>query len=89
MTHGVVVSTSAFLIRACHQCWGLSLGLGLGFFGFSTWHFLKLVRGFLWVLRFPPVCLQLVVSANEINAISTLSNKAELLPAGAQHVVSD
>ena len=39
------------------------------------WHFLKLIaRGFLQVLRFPPLVHQFNGSANKINAISTLSN---------------
>ena len=39
---------------------------GLEFSGFSMWHFLKLVvRGFLRVLRFPPLLHRLMVSANK------------------------
>ena len=41
------------------------------------WHFLKLIaRGFLRILRFPPLLHQFNGSANkaQINAISTLSN---------------
>ena len=54
--------------------------LGLESSGCSMWHFLKLVaRGFLRVLRFPPLLHQFYGSANknkkaQINAISTLSN---------------
>ena len=59
-TRGVMVSTSAFL--ACHQSEGSSLGWGLNFSGLSAWRLLKLVdRGFLRVLRFPPLLLRLVV----------------------------
>ena len=41
--------------------------LGLEFSGFRMWHFLKLVvRGFLRVLRFPPLLHPLVVSVDII-----------------------
>ena len=58
---GVMVSTSAFL--ACHQCYCAgSSRLRLESSGFSMWHFLKLVvRGFLRVLRFPPLLRRLMV----------------------------
>ena len=40
---------------------------GFEFSGFSMWHFLKLVvRGFLRVLRFPPLLYPLIVSASKI-----------------------
>ena len=61
-THGVTVSTSAFL--ACHQCYcaGSSLAWGLNTSGFSVWHFPKLVtRGFLQVLLFLPLLHRLMV----------------------------
>ena len=46
---------------------GFEPRLGLEFSGFSMWHFLKLVvRGFLWVLQFPPLLHRVMVSANEI-----------------------
>ena len=67
-TRGVTVSMSAFL--ACHQCYctGSSLThLGLESSGCSMWHFLKLVaRGFLRVLRFPPLLHRFNDSANKI-----------------------
>ena len=45
--------------------------LGLDFWDFSMWHFLKLVvRGFLQVLQFPPLCHQLINSANKIKVKS-------------------
>ena len=58
---------------------GFESRLGLESSGCSMWHFLKLVaRGFLRVLRFPPLLHQFNGSANknkaQINAISTLSN---------------
>ena len=63
-TRGVTVSMSAFL--ACHQryCAGSSLAsrFGLETSGFSMWYFLKIVvRGFLRVLRFPPLIHPLIV----------------------------
>ena len=43
------------------QC-GFESRLGLELSGFSMWHFLKLVvRGFLWVLRFFPSFIGLIV----------------------------
>ena len=62
-----MVSASAFL--ACHQCYsaGSSLALGLEFLRFSMWHFLTLVvKGFLRVLRFPPLLHRLMVSVNNV-----------------------
>ena len=56
ITHGITLSTSAFL--ACHECFlcGFESCLGLESLGCSMLHFLKLVaRGFLKVLRFPPL----------------------------------
>ena len=57
---------------------GFESRLGLESSGCSMWHFLKLVaRGFLRVLRFPPLLHRYNGSANkiiQINAISTLSN---------------
>ena len=53
---------NAFLAR--HQCWsaGSSLAWGSKFRAFCKWHFLKLVvRGFLRVLRFPPLLYRLLV----------------------------
>ena len=67
ITRGVTVSTSAFL--ACHQCYlrGFESRLGLGSSDCSMWHFLKLVaRGFLRVLRFPPLLHWFNGSANKI-----------------------
>ena len=64
---GVTASMSAFL--ACHQCKlrGFESRLGLEYSGFSMWHFLTLVaRGFLRVLRFPPLLHRFNGSANEI-----------------------
>ena len=61
-TRGVTVSISAFL--ACHQCYcaGSSLAWDLSLSCCSMWHFLKLVaRGFLRVLRFPPLLHRLMV----------------------------
>ena len=53
---------------------GLESWLGLEFAGFSRWHFLKLVvRGFLRVLRCPPLLHQLIILVNKLN-VSTLSN---------------
>ena len=53
---------------------GVESRLGLESSGCSMWHFLKLVvRGFLQVLRFPPLLHRFHDSA-QINAISTLSN---------------
>ena len=47
--------------------WGFKSRLGLEFSDFSVWHFLKLVvRGFLWVLRFPPLLHWLMVSVNKV-----------------------
>ena len=41
--------------------------LGLEFKAFVVWHCLNLVvKGFLYVLQFPPILHRLVVSANEI-----------------------
>ena len=61
-TRGVTVSMSACL--ACHQCYCLGLdSSGIVF----MWHFLKLVaRGFLRVLRFPPLLHRFNGSANKI-----------------------
>ena len=73
-SRGVTVSMSAFL--ACHPMLlrGFESRLGLESSGCSMWHFLKLVaRGFLRVLRFPPL-LHRFNSSAQINAISTLSN---------------
>ena len=54
---------------------GFESRLGLESSGCSMWHFLKLVaRGFLRVLRFPPLLHRFNGSANQINTISTLSN---------------
>ena len=45
---------------------GFKSRLGLEFS--CVWHFLKLVvRGFLWVLQFPPLLYWLIVSAKRIN----------------------
>ena len=55
-------------------CWFESRS-GLEFSGFSMWHFLKLdVRGFLRVLRFPPLLHRLMVSAHKVRLNSILSN---------------
>ena len=55
---------------------GFESWLGLECSGFSMWHFLKLVRGFLQVFQFPRLLHWLMVSANrielKINAIHTL-----------------
>ena len=60
-TRGVTVSTSGFL--AC----GFESRSGFEFSGLSMWHFLKLVvRGFLRVLRFPPLLHRLMVSAHKV-----------------------
>ena len=68
------------------------VSVGLEFFSFGMWHFLKLIfiiRGFLWVLWFPPLLHWIMVSAKKIkakiNAISTLSN----LTVPSYHVVHD
>ena len=54
---------------------GFESQLGLEFSGFSMWHFLKLfIRGFLQVLWDLSLIYRLMVSANKINVISTLSN---------------
>ena len=67
-TRGVTVSMSAFL--ACHQCYCAGSRLGLESSGCSMWHFLKLVaRGFLRVLRFPPLLHRFNGSANKIKLI--------------------
>ena len=66
-TRGVTVSMSAFL--ACHKMLlrGFESRLGLESSGCSMWHFLKLVaRGFLRVLRFPPLLHRFNGSANKI-----------------------
>ena len=66
-TCGVTVNTSAFL--ACHQCYCVGSKSRLGFesSGFSMWHFLKLIaRGFLQVLRCPPLLHRSNGSANKI-----------------------
>ena len=68
-TRGVTVSMSAFL--TCHQCYcaGSSLAWGLNLRAWfpTMWHFLKLVaRGFLRVLRFPPLLHRFNDSANKI-----------------------
>ena len=58
---------------------GFESRMGLESSGCSMWHFLKLVaRGFLRLLRFPPLLHWFNDSTNknkaQINAISTLSN---------------
>ena len=78
----VTVGTSAFL--ACHQCYcaGFQSRLGIESSGCSMWNFLKLVaRGFLRVLRFPPLLRRLMVQQKtkkrnkaQLNEISTLSD---------------
>ena len=64
-TRGVTFSMSTFL--ACHQCYfvGFESRLGLESLDCSMWHFLKLAaRGFLRVLRFPPLLHRFNGSAN-------------------------
>ena len=63
----VVRDNFAFLsLPPMLQC-GFESRLGLDVSGFSMWHFLKLVvRGFLRVLRFPPLLYRLMISANKI-----------------------
>ena len=59
-----MVSMLAFQVY--HQR-GFESRLGLEFSGFGMWQFLKLVvKGFLRVLRFPPLLHRLMVSANRI-----------------------
>ena len=70
---------TAIIIRCSSSALEELSRLGLESSGCSMWHFLKLVaRGFLWVLRFPPLLHPFNGSANtiklKINAISTLSN---------------
>ena len=67
---------------------GFESRLGLESSGCSMWHFLKLVaRGFLRVLRFPPLLHWFNGSTNKINAISILSNFiAELSLRAKRHV---
>ena len=60
----VVLTTgmSDFLESTCHQCYlQVPVSVGAWISGFSMWHFLKLVvRGFLWMLWFPPLLLPLL-----------------------------
>ena len=61
-THGVTVSTSAFLMLLC----GFE-SRGLNPQALVCGYFLKLiVRGFLWVLRFPPLLHRFNGSASKI-----------------------
>ena len=78
-TRGVTVSMSAFL--ACHPMLlrGFEFRLGLESSGCSMWHFLKLVaRGFLRVLRFPPLLHRFNDSANKISSNKCDFNSVKL-----------
>ena len=75
--HCVRVSMSAFTASTCHRCWSTGSSLGQGF---SLWQFLKLiVRGFLPVLRCPPLFHPSMVSAKEINVkVNVISTQSDL-----------